>query len=137
MAGHGRNGATPPTTRGWRERLVVLQRAVAAGRNLVTEGRDQGTVVFPDAQCKIFLVAGPEERARRRLRDLQARGESATLQQVLAAQQRRDREDATRAVGPLRPAPDAVELATDGLSAEDVVSRIETIVRSKLVKDRK
>ena len=62
-----------------RAHLVRLQRAVAAGQDIVTEGRDQGTVVFPQAECKIFLTASPEERARRRQRDLQQRGESATL----------------------------------------------------------
>ena len=69
-----------------RAHLVLLQRAVAAGQDMVTEGRDQGTVVFPRAECKIFLTASPEERARRRQRDLQQRGEPATLQQILAAQ---------------------------------------------------
>ena len=69
-----------------RAHLVLLQRAVAAGQDVVTEGRDQGTVVFPQAECKIFLTASPEERARRRHRDLQQRGEPATLEQMLAAQ---------------------------------------------------
>ena len=84
-----------------------------ASDNVVTEGRDQGTVAFPEAECKIFLTASPEERARRRLRDLQSQGEPVTLEQVLAAQERRDREDASRPVGPLVPAPDAVEVCTD------------------------
>ena len=70
----------------------------------MTEGRDQGTVVFPAAECKFFLTASEDERARRRLRDLEARGERATLEEILAAQRRRDREDAARPVGPLLPA---------------------------------
>ena len=101
-----------------REHLVKLQRTVAGDDNVVTEGRDQGTVAFPDAECKIFLTASPEERARRRLRDLQSQGEPVTLEQVLAAQERRDREDASRPVGPLMPAADAVEVCTDGLTLE-------------------
>jgi len=114
-----------------RAHLVTLQRALAGGEDIVTEGRDQGTVVFPDAQCKIFLIAGPEERARRRLRDLESQGESATLADVFASQQRRDQEDATRPVGPLVPASDAIELCTDGLSVEEVVDRLEALVRGR------
>ncbi len=115
-----------------REHLVHLQRAVAAGQDMVTEGRDQGTVVFPQAECKIFLTASPAERARRRQRDLQQRGETATLAQILAAQQRRDQEDATREVGSLRRAEDAVEVPTDGLTQEQVVDRLEELVRSRM-----
>ena len=115
-----------------REHLVLLQRAVAAGQDMVTEGRDQGTVVFPQAECKIFLTASPAERARRRQRDLQQRGETATLAQILAAQQRRDQEDATREVGSLRRAEDAVEVPTDGLTQEQVVDRLEELVRSRM-----
>ena len=112
--------------------MVGLQRAMAAGQNIVTEGRDQGTVVFPQAECKIFLTASPEERARRRQRDLEQRGEPATLAQILAAQARRDREDATRAVGPLLRADDAVEVLTDGLTEEQVVDRLEELVRARI-----
>jgi len=111
-----------------REHLVKLQRAVAHGDNIVAEGRDQGTVVFPKAECKIFLTASPEERARRRLRDLESQGEPVTLEQVLTAQERRDREDASRAVGPLAPAPDAVDVCTDGMTLEEVVDRLENLV---------
>ena len=91
-----------------RSRLVELQRAFARGKNIVTEGRDQGTVAFPEAECKIFVTASAEERARRRWRDLQLQGEPVTLEQVLSTQQRRDREDAARRIAPLAPAPDAV-----------------------------
>src|SRR5947207_10105311 len=76
-----------------RRRLADLQRSIAAGRNVVCEGRDQGTIVFPDAACKFFLVADPVERARRRRRDMEARGESPDLPAVLAAQHERDRRD--------------------------------------------
>ena len=107
--------------------LVELQRKLAGDDDVVTEGRDQGTVAFPRAECKIFLTASPAERARRRLLDLQSRGEPVTLDQVLAAQERRDREDATRAVGPLAPAADAVTVSTDGMTLEEVVERLEEI----------
>ncbi len=115
-----------------RARLVLLQRAVAEGKNVVSEGRDQGTVVFPLAECKIFLTASPEERARRRLLDLEMQGESASFQQILAEQQRRDAEDAAREVGPLRRADDAMEVLTDGLTQEQVVDRLEAIVRARM-----
>jgi cytidylate kinase len=116
-----------------RAHMVNLQRGMARGQDLVTEGRDQGTVVFPQAECKIFLTASPEERARRRQRDMQSRGESATLQQILDAQQRRDREDASREVGPLCRAEDAIEVSTDGLTQEQVVDQLEALVRSRMV----
>ncbi|MGW8256640.1 MAG: (d)CMP kinase, partial [Thermoguttaceae bacterium] len=116
-----------------RRHLVALQRAAAAGKNIVTEGRDQGTEVFPDAECKIFLTAGAEERARRRLSDLRAKGEPVSLEQVLSAQSRRDAEDSSRPVGPLVPASDAINVCTDGLTLEQVVDKIEKIVRQKFV----
>jgi CMP/dCMP kinase len=115
-----------------REHLVRHQRALAGSDNVVTEGRDQGTVAFPDAACKIFLTASPAERARRRLHDLQSQGEPVTLEQVLAAQERRDREDANRPVGPLTPASDAVEVCTDGMSLEAVVERLEELARERM-----
>jgi cytidylate kinase len=100
---------------------------------VVTEGRDQGTVVFPHAECKIFLTASPAERARRRLLDLKEHGESVTYEEVLSDQNQRDRRDANRAVGPLRPASDALEFNTDGLSPEEVVDRLEALVRARMV----
>jgi cytidylate kinase len=118
---------------GVRRHLVELQRTIAAGDNLVSEGRDQGTVVFPNATCKFFLTASETERARRRLRDLQDRGEPATLDEILAAQRRRDQEDAARAVGPLLPAPDAIHVSTDGLSVEQVVDRLESLARTRYI----
>lgn len=114
-----------------RARLVDLQREIGRGCDIVTEGRDQGTVAFPDAECKIFLTASPEERSRRRLEDLRARGENSTLDEVLAAQARRDREDSSRPVGPLVRAPEAIEFSTDGLSVAEVVDRLEAVVRTR------
>ena len=107
-----------------REQLVALQQSLADQQNIVTEGRDQGTVAFPNARCKFFVTASPEERARRRVLDLQQRGEQADFEVVLADQQRRDREDASRAVGPLKPAADAIEVLTDGLTIDEVVDRL-------------
>lgn len=112
-----------------RQRLVELQRQIANGRDTVTEGRDQGTVAFPQAQCKIFLTASPLERARRRHQELAARGEPITLEEVLAQQADRDRRDAARPVGGLVKAQGAVEVWTDGLTPEEVVDRLEAIVR--------
>jgi CMP/dCMP kinase len=115
-----------------RQRLVDLQRQIAGSRDTVTEGRDQGTVAFPQAECKIFLTASPEERARRRLSELVARGEPITLEQVLSQQAERDRRDAARPVGALIKAPDAVEVWTDDLTPEEVVDRLEQIVRERM-----
>jgi cytidylate kinase/pantoate ligase/cytidylate kinase len=117
---------------GVRERLVELQRAAAGNDDFVTEGRDQGTVVFPHAQCKIYLTASPEERARRRARELVARGQRATVEEVLQQQERRDAGDATREVGPMVAADDAIEVPTDGLSPEEVLDRLEALVRDKM-----
>ena len=114
-----------------REHLVRLQRWIAGDGNVVTEGRDQGTVAFADAQCKIFLSASPRRRATRRLRDLEAQGESTTLEQVLAEQEARDRRDEKRAVGALVKAADAVEVCTDGMTLEQVVDRAESLVRTR------
>jgi cytidylate kinase len=114
-----------------REQLVRWQRAAADGVDVVTEGRDQGTVVFPQAECKIFLTANEEERARRRHRDLLNRGENVLFDEVLANQRQRDERDRNRQVGALLMAEDAIEVSTDGLSLEEVVSRLERIVRSR------
>jgi cytidylate kinase len=111
-----------------RQRLVELQRQIAEGRDTVTEGRDQGTVAFPHAECKVFLTASREERARRRYEELASRGETILVEEVLAQQDERDRRDATRPVGALVKADDAVEVCTDGLTLEEVVERIERIV---------
>lgn len=111
--------------------LVELQRALADGHDVVTEGRDQGTVAFPDAACKFFLTASAEERARRRAADLAAQGETVDLQRVRQAIEQRDREDATRPVGPLARAPDAIEISTDGRSVEEVVEQLAALVEAR------
>jgi cytidylate kinase len=114
-----------------RQRLVELQRRFAHGKDLVTEGRDQGTVAFPDAECKFFLTASRQERARRRWEELRRRGATLSLDEVLAEQDARDQRDASRPVGALRKAADAVEVCTDGLSPQEVAARLEAIVRQR------
>jgi CMP/dCMP kinase len=114
---------------GVREHLVTLQRQAAGSDNIVAEGRDQGTVVFPDAECKIFLTASPEERAKRRQADLQDHGERIDFSEVLTQQNQRDESDTNRAVGPLVAAGDAITFYTDGMTADEVVDRLEEIVR--------
>jgi cytidylate kinase len=115
-----------------RHRLVEQQRRIAADRDIVTEGRDQGTVAFPQAKCKIFLTASRQERARRRFEELSVRGEAVTYEDILAQQDDRDQRDARRPVGALMKAPDAVEVCTDGLSLNQVVDRLEQIVRERV-----
>jgi len=112
-----------------RKQLGAWQRGIAAGRDMVCEGRDQGTVVFPDAARKFFLVADPAERARRRQRELAARGETVSWEEVLQAQQARDKRDAGRDLAPMVAAADALTLDTTHLSIDDVIARMEQEVR--------
>lgn len=128
VTAHIRYAADNPQVR---EHLVKLQQQIGRRGHIVTEGRDQGTVVFPHAECKIFLTATPEERARRRVHDLQQRGETPSFDDVLAQQLQRDERDSRRAVGPLVRAQDAVEVVTDGMSIEQVVDRLVEIVNSR------
>ena len=109
--------------------LVQWQRQVAQGRDMVCEGRDQGSVVFADSPCKFFLTAGARTRAARRLAELTARGMHATLQQVVEDIEIRDHRDATRAVAPLLRPDDAIVVDTDGLSPDQVIDRLEAEVR--------
>jgi cytidylate kinase len=109
--------------------LTQQQRKIAAGRNIVCEGRDQGTVVFPDAECKFFLVADALARAQRRHQERLDRGEIVSIEMVLAEQEERDRRDASRDLAPLRPAPDAIVLDTSLLSAAEVLDYLEREVR--------
>jgi cytidylate kinase len=118
-----------------RTRLIDLQRKLGADGGVVMEGRDIGTVVFPQAQLKIFMVASPQERARRRRLELKAKGIDTPLEQVLAEIQERDQRDANRAASPLKPAADAVHLDTTGLTMEQqvefIVSQAQAIVTGK------
>ena len=107
-----------------RRALLPVQRRLASVQPCVAEGRDLGTVVFPDARAKFFLVAGPETRAARRLKDLRALGQDTSLEEVLKAQRERDARDENRAVAPLRKAGDAIEIDTSDLTIEEVVERM-------------
>lgn len=115
-----------------RSTLSDLQRRWAEGRRVVTEGRDQGSEVFSDSPCKIFLVASPEERARRRQVELAQRGIEMTYVEVLAQQQKRDEDDCSRSVGALRKAEDALEVSTDGLTLDGVVERLLDVVQQRV-----
>ena len=112
-----------------RRQLVYLQQLVGRTANLVTEGRDQGTVVFPDAECKFFLTASPEERARRRQRELEEKGERISLEDLLEQQEQRDRRDESRACSPLRPANDATLIDTTEMSLDEVSGHLEMLVK--------
>jgi cytidylate kinase len=115
-----------------RERLVAMQRRLGAAGGVVMEGRDIGTVVFPDALVKLYLTASPEVRAERRARELRALGErvdEAALARDLAE---RDRRDAGRAHAPLRPADDAIVLDTTNLTLDAVVDAMEAVARERL-----
>jgi len=114
-----------------REALKRMQRRMAAGLDVVTEGRDQGSEVFPHADVKVFLTASALERARRRLDEELARGTATSLEAVERDQARRDEGDRARPVGTMKPASDAVLLETDGLSREEVVERLVALVRSR------
>ncbi len=110
--------------------LAAEQRRIAAGRYIVCEGRDQGTFVFPDAECKFFLTADARARAERRHHELLAKGEVVSLEDVLHAQAERDLRDASRDLAPMHPATDAVILDTTHLSADAVLARlIEEVAR--------
>jgi len=107
-----------------RAALTDRQRAFRRPPGLVADGRDMGTVIFPDASTKVFLTASAEERARRRHKQLSDKGVSVTLDGLLREILARDARDASRSVAPLRPAEDAVRIDTTGLSIEAVVERV-------------
>ena len=112
-----------------RQRLVDLQRDAGRGTNLVTEGRDQGTAVFPDAECKFFLTASSEERARRRQRELEEKGDHISIEELMRQQEIRDRRDENRACSPLQPAHDAQQIDTTEMTLSEVASHLEQLVQ--------
>lgn len=118
--------AANPTVR---RAMVALQQAMGAQGGVVMEGRDIGTVVFPNAELKVFLTASPEERARRRHAELVARGEEIAYETVLEEQRERDRRDSTREASPLIAADDAVVLLSDGKSIEELVALLASKVK--------
>jgi CMP/dCMP kinase len=115
-----------------RVRLNEQQRRIAAGRDIVCEGRDQGTIVFPDADCKFFLHADPHERARRRYEELLPRDPAITFEEVLVQQEERDARDAARDIAPMEPAPDAIHFDSTPLTLHEVVDRMEEYVRRRM-----
>ncbi|MEQ1827943.1 MAG: (d)CMP kinase [Pirellula sp.] len=114
-----------------REKLVAAQRKWTLGKDAVTEGRDQGTVAFPNAECKIFLTASPEERARRRVAQLIELGVDVSYDEVLELQNQRDAQDTQRESGGLRPALDAETLWTDGMTEDEVLRSLVQMVENK------
>jgi cytidylate kinase len=119
-----------------RSGLLALQRRLAleAPRGAILEGRDIGTVVFPDADAKFFLEASPEIRARRRFEELFQKGVESSLDDVLADQTKRDRDDSSREVAPLKAADDAVRLDSSTMPLSEVVQAIERRIREQLQK---
>ena len=113
------------------EFLFDLQQELAAHNNVVMDGRDIGTVVLPKAQVKIFLTASPEERARRRLKDLEEAGKAISYEEVLKDVKERDYNDYHRAISPLLPAADAVHFDNTGYTLEQSVEKILALVRAK------
>ena len=111
-----------------RDALTGFQRAQAAN-GLVADGRDMGTVIFPDAELKIFLTASAEERARRRCAEREAKGESADYDEILKQVIERDRYDMTREIAPLRPAQGCVILDSTDMSAAEVVDAIASLAK--------
>lgn len=117
-----------------RAALLALQRRLGGQGGVVAEGRDVGTVVFPDARAKFFLTASNDVRARRRLEELRAAGIEADFAATLADMERRDKRDATREAAPLVCAPDAVVLDSSALTLDEVVSRMREVVRERELK---
>jgi cytidylate kinase len=119
--------------------LLGLQRRLAVAqenRGAVLEGRDIGTVVFPDADAKFFVTASAEERARRRYAELLAKGDASTFEQVLADQRARDKADSEREIAPLRPAADALVIDTSGTPIDAVVDRLVREVEGRVTRSR-
>lgn len=115
-----------------RSQLVVLQRRIASTGNFICEGRDQGTVAFPDAFFKVFLTASANSRAVRRSEQLQAAGHFVDFDQILREQQVRDTQDQSREIGRLQKADDAIEVNTDHLTIDQVVAKLAEQIRQRM-----
>lgn len=120
-----------------RDALLAMQRRMGVSGGVILEGRDIGTVVFPDAEVKFFLSASAEERGRRRYLELVARGEQVTLQETVAKVIQRDEQDASREHAPLKKAEDAVLIDSTALSIEEVLELMERTVRERLARGGK
>jgi len=128
----GKRASVVAAIPGVRRALVEKQRALGARTSVIMEGRDIGTVVFPDADVKIFLDADPQERVNRRLRDFHEAGEAAAPEAIAAQIRERDQRDRTRGEAPLTQAPDAVYIDSTGLSIEAVEEEILKLVRARV-----
>lgn len=117
-----------------REALMKAQRKMGSKGGVVLEGRDIGTVVFPDAELKFYLYASPEERGRRRFAELITKGEKTTLDETIQAVSLRDEQDSQRDLAPLRQAEDAIPIDSSGVSVEDVLEIMEAAFRDKSAK---
>ena len=117
-----------------RRELAARQREYAEGRNVVTEGRDQGTAVFPNAECKFYLTANAEERAKRRQRELREHDQHVELDDIRQHIHERDERDKCRIIDPLKAAADAVRVDTSSSSPEEVLDRLEQIARERMRK---
>lgn len=115
-----------------REALLALQRGCRRPPGLVADGRDMGTIVFPDAELKLFLEASVEERAKRRYKQLKQKGESVILPRLLRDMQARDRRDRERRVAPTVAAPDAVVVDSTRLSLDEVIERVIGLVHDRI-----
>ncbi len=117
-----------------RDALFKRQRAFAAPPGLVADGRDMGTVVFPEAEAKIYLTASPETRAERRYKQLIDKGENVSLAALVKQVEERDVRDATRSVSPLKPASDALVIDSSGLTIDEVYQKTMGVIRRCLAK---
>ncbi len=115
-----------------RVKLVDLQREISKGKSVILDGRDIGTVVFPNGDVKIFLVASPEERAKRRLKEYEEKGVEADYESVLASIKERDHIDSTRKESPLKKAEDAHEIDSSTMSIDEVVAAISKYIDEKI-----
>ena len=116
-----------------RKRLVALQQRMGRDKGVVMDGRDIGTVVFPNAELKIFMTADPEVRAERRYRELQAKGEQVSMEEIVENIRQRDHLDQTRAISPLRKADDAIVLDNGGMTLEEEMAWFDEIFAEKIV----
>lgn len=126
--GASKVSALPPV----RDALMSVQQGMGQKGGVVMEGRDIGTVVFPDADVKFFLTASDEERARRRLAELVTKGTSTTLDEVLAEMRERDQRDSQRATAPLKQARDALLVDSTAMTLDDVVTTMERTVKGRV-----
>lgn len=115
-----------------RVKLVDLQREISEGKKVILDGRDIGTVVFPNAHLKVFLIASSDERARRRLKEYEQKGIEISFEEVKASIENRDHIDSTRKESPLKKADDAIEVDTSSSNIEEVCEKISTLIKDRI-----